>query len=166
METANPKRRNRVVGWAANKFNGSTLAQVNEILAENARKTRERAKPADLTREDVEAGLSGRYADGGKARFDELFEKEGWTEEGLAKRASRWRLQALFYLLGAIIALGASLAWVLTSPGWFAVLMLVPGLCVPLGLLAIALKADFAAWQIRSRRFGGLRDYFRSNSGS
>lgn len=166
MGTANPKRRNRLVGWASNKFNGSVLGQVNVILAENARKARERATPAELTQDDITQGLDGRYADGGRARFSALVAQQGWSDADLNKRERSWRLQALIYLLGAVMALVGASAWVMVSSGWFAFIMLVPGLVVPLALLAVALKADFAAWQIRSRRFGGLREYFGSKSGS
>lgn len=162
---AEHKRRRRLLGWATNKFNGSAVGQVNSILVENVRATRDRARLAEISREDVEAGINGRYADGGRERFRQMELAEGWTAGELQNRERSWKMQSRLYLLGAIVALLLPVAWVLFQPGWFALMMLVPGLVVPLALGAVAVKADFAAWQIRERRFGGLRDYFRGRAG-
>lgn len=162
---AEPKRRRRLLGWAANKFNGSAVGQVNSILMENVRATRDRARLAELTKEDVEAGIKGRYADGGRERFKQLELEHGWTSSDLDRRQRSWKMQSRLYLLGAVAGLLLPVVWVLLQPGWFALLMLAPGLVVPLALGAVAVKADFAAWQIRERRFGGLRDYFNGRAG-
>lgn len=156
----------RVAGWVGRKFNGTAVGQVNAILVDNARLSLSRARPRPLDQVDIEQGLSGRYEDGGRRRFREAAAQQGWDETDLQQRERQWRQQARVFLVAGLGLIAIPVAWCLLQPGLFALAMLVPGLTVPAALLAVSIKADFAAWQIRERRFGGLRDYFQTRTGS
>lgn len=156
-------RGRRIASWAASKFNGSALGQVNHIMLANLKATRERARPVELDKQTAIEAYEGRYADGGREKFAEAAAANGWMrEDDLDRREKGWRLQARLYFACAPIILLCALAWMFVAPSWFAVMMLMPALLIPLAFLAVAIKADYSAWQIRERRFGGLREYFGS----
>lgn len=108
----------------------------------------------------VRQGWYGRYEDGGREAFAQLMEREGVDERALGKIAKWHSLASIGYLTAALAILVLSVVQFTSyelSLGLMAIAMFV----VSLPLAALALRHAFAGWQVRRRRFGGLREYLR-----
>lgn len=111
----------------------------------------DRVRPKALDRR----GLTGRYADGGIARFQEMAASLSATE--LERQYEGWRTQRVCFQYAALLAVLA----IPVAPIFFGIgRILVIGL-VALFLFAVfrAVRADFFAWIIEQGRFGGFYDY-------
>lgn len=100
-------------------------------------------------------GLTGRYEDGGIARFQEMAHAMSETE--LTRQYEGWRMQrACFQYASLVAALAIPVGLVFFGLTRIFVI----------GLLALflfsmfrAIRADFFAWIIEQGRFGGFFDY-------
>ena len=100
-------------------------------------------------------GLTGRYADGGIERFQEMAARMSASE--LARQYEGWRLQRMCFQYAALVAVLA----IPTGLIFFGI-----GRIIVIGLAALflfaifrAVRADFFAWIIEQGRFGGFYDY-------
>lgn len=103
-------------------------------------------------------GLTGRYQDGGIARFKDM--TQGMSEFELGDQYRGWLLQRACFQYAALAAvLAIPLGFVFLQISKF----LIFGL---LGLFLFALfraiRADFFAWILEQGRFGGFLDYLGS----
>jgi hypothetical protein len=122
-------------------------------------------KPERVTREEVSGAIRGRYADGGRERFAQLMQEQGLGVADLPRlEGMRTRqfhamcvISAIALLLGAAVPFFTDDYLIMISGLIFGLFSLV--------FLAIGLRHDFAAWQIRSRRFGGMREYLEERWG-
>lgn len=118
-------------------------------------------KPAKLDTGDIRDGLSGRYADGGKARFAEMVAQRDLSEDDLSDLVVvHLRDFRIYGLLAGIFLLIAILLIALTSAQFSAAGGIILSL-FSLGAFARAIQSDFAAYQIRQRAFCGFNQYLK-----
>ncbi|GFE66959.1 hypothetical protein [Litoreibacter roseus] len=103
-------------------------------------------------------GLSGRYPDGGIARFQHM--TENMSEFELGEQYRGWQLQRTWFqyaALAAVLAIPVGAVFLQISK------YLIFGL-VTLFLFALfrAVRADFFVWILEQGRFGGFLDYLGS----
>jgi len=103
-------------------------------------------------------GLSGRYDDGGVARFRDM--AQSMSKTALERQLRGWELQRSCFQYAALIAI---LMIPVGLVFWGISRILVVGLAA-LFLFAIfrAVRADYFAWIIEQGRFGGFYDYMTS----
>lgn len=119
-----------------------------------------------ISPDEVRNAYRGRYKDGGRERFRESFSGSGLSEEDLTVLASNRRAQAFIMVVAAAFALFAGAAMpFFTTIFVISLSGLVFGI-FSLLFLAIAFRHDYAAWQIESRRFGGVKEYIDIRWGS
>lgn len=117
--------------------------------------------PEKVDLQDLKAGLSGRYDDGGHQRFAEMVRAAGLTPEDLLALQARHRRSFALFLSMAIVFLVGAFLMILLGRGPFSLLGAAILLVFMCGALVMGLQADFSAYQIRKRAFCGLRSYLR-----
>jgi hypothetical protein len=149
---------NRVGVWGLRKLRTPTAQMASrKALLGGLDMAKDGLRPARLRPVEAEAAFIGRYADGGRARFEQLRVSLNLSSEDLARLEDANRSHAFINL---VIASG------LVTIGMF-ILIFMPGAVMPalvlaflsLAFLLLWLKHDFAAWQISRRGFPGLRAY-------
>ena len=161
-----PGRISRIGGYFGRRVGNPFISRVGrDTLTDGAGQAGHVLRPARISREEARGALRGRYEDGGRARFAQLMAQEGLKERDLSElermRVRQFRamcaISALALLLGAAIP-------ILTDDGLIMKSGLILGL-FSLVFLAIGLRHDLAAWQIRNRRFGGILEYVHDRWG-
>lgn len=113
-----------------------------------------RVRPKPLDRQ----GLTGRYDDGGIARFQEMARPMSAAQ--LQRQYDGWRTQrACFQYAGLVAVLVIPLGLIFFGISRVFVIGLV---ALFLFSMFRAIRADFFAWIIEQRRFGGFYDYLTS----
>lgn len=159
-------RGKRVAGYFGRRIGNPFIQKVGRETMEGSRDVVRRTfRVEKLSREEVRNGIQGRYKDGGRQRFREMYSSRGLGEsdlDGLARNRERQALAmtavAVFALISGAAAPFFTDVFVISLSG------LVFGV-FSLAFLAIAFRHDYAAWQIRARRFGGVREYIDARWG-
>lgn len=156
----------RVGGYFGRRVGNPFINRVGrETLSGGAEQARCVLRPERVSREEARGAYHGRYEDGGRARFAQVMAQQGVPERDLAGlEASRARLfRYMIGFSGVALTFGAVIPFL--TDDW---LIMISGLIFGLFsfvFLAIGLRHDFAAWQIRNRRFGGIREYVEDRWG-
>lgn len=156
----------RIGGYFGRRIGNPFINRIGrETLGDGADQARGALRPERVTKNEVRGAIRGRYADGGRSRFAELAAQQGLGPADLdgieLMRIRQFRAMCAVSLLALV--LGAAVPF-LTSDRLIMISGLIFGL-FSLVFLTIGLRHDFAAWQIRSRRFGGIREYLHDRWG-
>lgn len=152
----------RVGGYFGRRIGNPFINQVGrDTLYDGADEARNALRPERVSRAEVHGAYQGRYPDGGRARFAQVMAQQGVPERDLPHLAAmRARLFHTMCVIGLItLCLGTAVPFF--TDDW---LIMISGLIFGLFSLIfflIGLRHDFAAWQIRNRRFGGIREYLQ-----
>lgn len=155
-----PSRTERVTGYFRRRIGNPFINRVGrDALTGSAAEARSVLRAEKISRDEVRSAMNGRYADGGRERFQDLMRERGLSERDLAPLERMRSNQFLWMCLISLVTLllGASIPFMTDDP-----LITVSGLIFGLFSLVfimIGLRHDFSAWQIRNRRFGGVREY-------
>lgn len=156
----------RVGGYFGRRVGNPFITRVGrETLYGGATEARGVLRPERVSREEARGAYHGRYEDGGRARFAQVMAQQGVPERDLAGlEATRVRLFRFMAALSLLtLTLGAAIPFL--TEDW---LIMISGLIFglfSLVFLAVGLRHDLAAWQIRNRRFGGIREYLEDRWG-
>ena len=132
-----------------------------QSLSTGGRAALDALRPESIDLDEARDAISGRYADGGKARFREMMEEEGLSAEDLdAIRETHQRNFRLYLGLSSLFLLGAVVMAFLSSGAMAIIAALLPVLFA-IGAAIRAIQSDFSAFQIEKRAFCGLRRYLR-----
>ena len=167
-ERARPSRIARLGRYAARRIAGPlTGLPGHQALREACRGTGEAIRPKRLERGDLAQGYRGRYADGGRARFRAAAAQAGLDKAALDRLAACRRRHARAACAAAAVLLVAGVVLPFLAQDRAATLAGLGLGPLVLAMLAMALRSDYAAWQIGQRRFGGFAEYagLRSSSG-
>lgn len=159
-------RMSRIGGYFGRRIGNPFISRVGrETLTGSAEEARSALMPERITREEARSAILGRYPDGGRARFAQLMAQRGVHERDLhvleRMRVRQFRAMCTVSLIALL--LGAVIPF-LTDDGLIMMSGLIFGL-FSLVFLTIGLRHDLAAWQIRNRRFGGIREYVEDRWG-
>ena len=150
----------RLAGWGTSKIRKPELRAVGlGTLRGGLEEARSMLRPAPLDGRDFMAGLRGRHADGGVSRFQEHVRANGIGEKDLVGIESTHRMIARAYVVMTLACVLAAILSVSLSAAAFSGLGAMVLMLFGFGFLAVAVRHDFSAWQIRVRRFAGFRDY-------
>lgn len=130
-----------------------------KVIAQGWRGALTALRPVPADKDDLRGGYAGRHTDGGRARFAELVQSRDLDDGALDRIAAGHRNASLFFGAAALLVLVFGLYSIV---GASSAIMMISGIAVALfgGVFAaLAIRADFARWQIISRRFGGFREY-------
>lgn len=119
----------------------------------------EAIKPKKYDAEEFAAGHAGRYVDRGVARFGELMRENKLSESDLAHLMKRHSLLSIVYGVIAVILMLNSLYCIAVGTGAFDFFVALASFCVFLALSALAMRHDYASWQVKLRAFPGFRAY-------
>ncbi|MCW3784659.1 hypothetical protein [Defluviimonas salinarum] len=162
-----PRLGKRVATWGIRKVRHPDMienSRKNLTMAGSA--VREALRPARLDREDLLAGYNGRHADGGQARFADMV-RSGDLGEADIEAIRGHHLRALFiHTAGAALNLVIGFLFMLSADGLVSLLGGVTLTIFFFAFAAVAIRHDYAAWQIAVRRFGGFREYLDHRLGS
>ena len=150
-EAPKQSRARRAAGFFARRGRVDQAFEASRRGADFLGDLADRVRPKALDRH----GLTGRYDDGGVARFQEMAATMSATD--LERQYKGWRTQRVCFQYAALLAVLA----IPVGLVFFGISrILVVGL-VALFLFAIfrAVRADFFAWIIEQGRFGGFYDY-------
>jgi len=168
-EQSKPEKRGRIArigGYFGRRIGNPFVRSVGrDTLYGGADQARSVLTPERVSRSEAEAAFRGRYEDGGRARFAQLMAQQGVPERDLARLEGMRTRQFRVMCAMSLLALGLGAAVPFFTDDW---LIMISGLIFglfSLVFLAIGLRHDFAAWQIRNRRFGGIRDYIEDRWG-
>lgn len=161
-----PGRIARVGGYFGRRVGNPFISAVGrDTLYKGADSARDVLKPERVSRAEAMAAYKGRYQDGGRDRFSQLVVQRGLGEDDLRQLERMRLLQFRAMLVVSLLALLIGSAVPFWTDDW---LILISGLIFGLFsliFLMIGLRHDFAAWQIRSRRFGSIRNYLEERWG-
>lgn len=165
-ETERPGRVRRVGSYFGRRVGNPFITRVGrDTLSGGAASAHGVLRPERVSPDEVRGAIRGRYPDGGRARFEEVMRESGIGPEDLPElermRMRQFRAMCLISLLALL--LGASVP--LFTQDW---LIRISGLIFglfSLVFLAVGLRHDLSAWQIRHRRFGGIREYVEERWG-
>ena len=138
-------------------FNAASHAA--EDAADNVQNTIDELRPKGRLKA---RSFGDRYADGGIQRFKEL--SDGLDAKEIDAALAAWDRDSSIYMVAGCIALAAIPA--LYVLGYRSFYLLIGGCLVAVITFALAMKADFRAWQIRQGRIGAVRDYFNDRLSS
>lgn len=150
----------RTRGYFAKKIRVTGLEEnARTVISEGKDGALRSIRPRKAELGDLKTGYTGRYADGGRARFAEMARDRRLDQAGLGQiRADHLKFRTTYAAFGVFCLLAgmASVAFsgtmvTILGGGVFALFAFV--------FAALAMRADYAAWQIGQRRFGGFRDY-------
>lgn len=133
-------------------FLGAASHAANDAT-NNVRNTYNELKPKGQLRA---RSFGDRYVDGGIQRFKELTRDLDTGEIDAALAA--WDRDSSIYMVAGCVGLAAIPA--LYVLGYRSFYLLIGGCILAMIAFALAMKADFRAWQIRQGRVGSVRDYF------
>lgn len=161
-----PGRAARFGGYFGRRVGNPFINRVGrDTLSEGADRAGHVLRPERVSREEARGALRGRYEDGGRARFAQLMSEKG-VREGDLLELERMRVRqfrSMCVISAIALLLGASIPFLTDDP-----LIMMSGLILglfSLVFLAIGLRHDLAAWQIRNRRFGGILEYAQDRWG-
>lgn len=146
-----PSRALRAAGFFARRGRVDKAFDASRLGADFLGDLVDRVRPRALDTK----GLTGRYADGGIERFQEM--AAAMSELELERQYESWRVQRSCFQYAALVAvLAIPVGLIFFGIGR----ILVIGLAA-LFLFAVfrAIRADFFAWIIEQGRFGGFYDY-------
>ncbi|MEW5425221.1 hypothetical protein [Amorphus sp. 3PC139-8] len=103
--------------------------------------------------------LEGHYPDGGRARFIAAATERGLGPAELDHKRRKWLVEARILLTASILFFLGGFLWLIPADSAFELVMCVGFFGGAVAVLSLAFRADFAAWQIRERRFGSVREY-------
>lgn len=150
----------RIAGWATGKVRGPEHRAVGRgSLTGGLVAARDMLRPAPLDSGDFMAGLRGRHADGGVARFRAHMREGGTDARELPGIESTHRSISRSYAAMTLVCVLAAVLYVSRFPGIFSGLGAMVLMLFGFAFLAVSVRHDFAAWQIRVRRFAGFREY-------
>jgi len=146
--------------YVGRRFGNQFINKVGrDSLTKGAQHAKHTLTPREVDPEDFRAGLEGRYADGGVARFKAVMEASGVDDEslpGLAKYRRRAGLM-MFAAAGGFLFLGAWM--IIGAQGFNQVLFGFVTAFMSLLFVTIGINHDFSRWQIEQKRFGGFKEY-------
>ncbi len=119
----------------------------------------EAVRPVEFDRGDIVAGYRGRHVDGGRAHFREMVKSRGLSDGQLTQLHVRHLVLAFVFVLAAVASQIYGLYMMFTADDMLAVFGGGAVAAVFFAFMALAMRHDFAAWQIRMRRFGGFSEY-------
>lgn len=166
------KSRNFVSGYLHDRLTASRIRPKDvagasrHILRQGARGTLESLKPQKVSRQEIMGAIAGRYGDGGRARFAEMVELRQVSDRDIEKLIASNRRAVLVFIGGAILFLAIGVGSMIAGVSLLSILGGFATSLVSFIFIAIALRADFSAWQLAERRFGGLSEYFDARFGS
>ncbi|MDF1670174.1 MAG: hypothetical protein P1U83_11215 [Roseovarius sp.] len=144
-------RARRAAGFFARRGRVDKAFEASKLGADFIGDLADRVRPKALDTK----GLTGRYEDGGIARFQEM--ARDMSELELERQYEGWRMQRVCFQYAALVAvLAIPVGLIFFGIGRIVVISL-----AALFLFAIfrAVRADFFAWIIEQGRFGGFFDY-------
>lgn len=147
-------RTRRAAGFFARRGRVDKAFEASRLGADFIGDLADRVRPRALDTK----GLTGRYEDGGIARFQEM--ARSMSKSQLQRQYEGWRMQrSCFQYAGLVAVLAIPVGLI-----FFAI-----GRIFVIGLAALflfsmfrAVRADFFAWIIEQGRFGGFYDYMTS----
>jgi hypothetical protein len=156
-----PSRTARITSYLGRRFGNPFINRVGrDAVTGGAEQAKSALRITRVDKEEARGAIRGRYKDGGRARFAEMARERGLSDRDLEEmahmRVTQFRMMVLVSLVSLIA--GAAIPfftddWLISISGFiFGLFSLV--------FLMIGFRHDFAAWQIRNRRFGGIREYF------
>lgn len=150
----------KVGAYAGKRFMPTSSQSIAKRFGEGSIKGAMGAlKPKAYEPEDFKAGLHGRYADGGKARFNQLIAEEKLSDADLGRLAKHNTTLAVTYGITAIALLCFSLYCVVVAQSTYDYILAFANFCVFLALGSLTVRHDFNRWQIQQRAFPGFRAY-------
>jgi hypothetical protein len=150
----------RTLGWGAKKFRHPEVSGVSrQVVSSGARAAIAAIRPTRADFQDLRAGVSGRYEDGGAARFRDLVASSGLEEADLPEISLRHRRQALVNLAVSVFVLAVSIAMIISSSQTVGILGGAGFSIFSLVFAALAIRSDFSAWRIDVRRMDGFKAY-------
>lgn len=160
------KRAGRAIGnYGLRRIRSPELSRGNrKVIAQGWRGALSALRPLPADKDEIRGGFAGRHGDGGRARFDELVTSRNLDEAALTGIATGHRNASLAFGAAALLVFILGLMSIIQATS---AIMTISGIAVALfgGVFAaLAIRADFARWQIASRRFGGLREYLGRRS--
>lgn len=155
------KRAGHAVGrYGLRRIRSPELSKGNRrVIAQGWRGALAALRPMPAERDELLGGYTGRHGDGGRARFVELVESRNLDDAALEQIATGHRGANLSFGLAALLVFVFGLVSIIRASS---AISITSGIAVALFgavFAALAIRADFARWQIKSRRFGGLREY-------
>ncbi len=156
----------RAGSWAANRVaRGDMRARSRANYKEARRVAVDALKPKRIVPAEVKAGFEGRYADGGRGRFEEMRAAMDLSDNDLAHLAKRNAIASGIFGVSAFCFTAFGLFLVISADTALASLSGVATLFAALLFASMGITRDFAAWQIEMRAFTGLRTYARARLG-
>lgn len=146
-------RDQRLVAKSRKNFSGA-ISAIGEAMT-----------PTPLNPGEIRKGLDGRYADGGKSRFEAEMARRNLTKTQLDNIAFGHVRTALIFMAAAAGCFGLAAWWMLSGHGLNGFIYGLAVFVAVLVFVAMSVRHDYSAWQIRQRRFGGFRDYLQSRLG-
>lgn len=158
-----PNIMSRVGTYGINRIQPSAVREGSRQAMSSGRLAAMQAlRPTAANPAELMAGLNGRYEDGGRERFATMMSEMGLVGQDLSSvEAAHNRNFAL--LLGSTGAfMAGTVVMILFGSGSFGLMAAIILTIFALASAVNAIRADYSAWQIRQRAFGGFREYLRS----
>jgi len=150
-----------VARYVGRRFGNQFANEVGRnSVTKGFKRAKETLRPVEMDRDDLRAGLNGRYNDGGKSRFEEALRETDTNNKQLAELA-QYRRRAAYVMFAAaagFLLFGASM--IVRAGDFNEALYGFVTAFMSLLFLAIGISHDFSRWQIEQRRFGGFMEYF------
>lgn len=152
----------RIKNYGLNRLQDSHLRRDTQgFMRDKGRRAADAIRPIKLTKDDFLGAFYGRYEDDGRSRFREMVRDQGLTKETLNHVLARHRRDFIVSLIIASCCAVLAVAFILNGSSGFNLLgSLVFGIFM-FGFAIKAFGADYAAFQIRHRKFCSLRTYLR-----
>jgi Zn-dependent protease with chaperone function len=160
------KKKNKV-GFLKRVGNYGSRRVLPDAMASNAKSNAKSSiaaaidalRPNAVDPDELRSGYIGRYADGGRARFEKMVAKSGLDGGQLDMMAKHNRKLFILFLMSGLAGLAMGFYMMFTEEIMVMILSGAAVCIVGLTMIATAVRYEFICWQITNRRFGGFREF-------
>lgn len=152
-----------IASYAKNRVGSQTAFNaLHKNVRESAKQARSTLTPRAASHDEIVSSFRGRHSDGGKAAFKARMTDMGLSEADLNTMAMGRRTSAFILQAAGLLFLTIAIHGFTISDTPLALGSTISVLGAAMLLQLIGGKLHFEAWQIRERRFGGLREFLRA----
>ena len=152
--------------YAANRLQPAYQRQRRrENIQHTGSAAKEALRPTVFDADQARAGYEGRYPDGGRGAFAKFMVDLGLEEADLDRIGKQHAFNRAVFAIAAGGLLVMSF-WVASSATGAMTLFTAAGTVIlALGFTALSARFDYFAWQVRERRFGGVKAWLHARLG-
>lgn len=149
----------KITSYGINRIQNEQLRKdQNAFMMSRGRRALDAIKPSVISLKEIKSAWDGSPQGDGSAKFSQAMVENGWDDASLSAVISVHRQDFHISLACAALCAGFGIWLVIAGGSFFAILVLA---IFMIGFCVKAFASDYAAFQIKNRRFCSLKTYLQ-----